>query len=62
MRAAHDRLADKSPGGNRVTKKKPPNPHGREGDKLKIDLPFDEAVKAALKTRPPKDSGKRKEN
>jgi hypothetical protein len=34
-------------------KKPPPNPHGREGDKLKIEMPFDEAIKAALKSKPP---------
>jgi len=41
-------------------KKKTPNPHGREGDKLKIDLPFDEAIRAALKTKP-KDEGRKKD-
>ncbi len=30
----------------------PRNPHGRNGDKLRIPLPFEDAVKAALEVAP----------
>lgn len=33
-------------------KRTTPNPNGREGDPLKIDLPFDEAIRAALEVKP----------
>jgi hypothetical protein len=36
----------------------PPNPTGRNGKPLRIPLDFDEAVKAALETPPPKPAKK----
>jgi hypothetical protein len=34
--------------------KKTPNPNGRNGHKLKIEIPFEDAVAAALKVPAPK--------
>jgi hypothetical protein len=31
----------------------PRNPNGRNGDKLRIPMPFEDAVKAALEVKPP---------
>lgn len=39
-------------------RKKPSNPNGRNGDKLSIPLPFDEALKAATEVKPPKEPQK----
>ena len=36
----------------------PPRRNGRNGDKLKIPLPFDEALKAATETKPPQEPKK----
>lgn len=38
-------------------KKKPKKKRGPEPELLKVPLPFEEAVKAALKTPPPKKTG-----
>jgi hypothetical protein len=34
-------------------RKRAPNPNGRNGDKLRIPLPFEDALKAAVETKPP---------
>jgi hypothetical protein len=38
----------------------PPNPNGRDGTPLKVPLPFDDALKAALETPPPKTDKKKR--
>lgn len=43
-----------------MPKKKPaPNPHGRVGDKMKIKLPFEDALRAALGAKAPKNQKRR---
>jgi hypothetical protein len=39
---------------------KSPNPNGKNGKPLSIDLPFEEAIKAALETEPPGPKPKKK--
>jgi len=36
------------------------NPHGRNGDKLRIPLPFEDAVKTALEVKPPEKKSRKK--
>jgi hypothetical protein len=43
-----------------VAKRKVPNPHGRAGDPVKVPLPFDAALRAALETPPPPEDAKPK--
>ncbi len=35
-----------------MTKKTPPNPHGRDGDKIVMPLGFEDALSAALASGP----------